>query len=233
MTPIVIPGGEVRPWLRPHTRSERLIAGGRVVLAAVALLAVWVDPAQPARHAAVTYGALAGYLGYALVAAALVARPPVAPPWLSFATQVVDVAASPVLMYLTEGPASPFFVYILFPLLSATLRWHWRGTVWTGVVSPAIFLGWGVGGGRTLPAALLSPDRFLIRAAFLGVMVVLLGALDAHEQALRAQLVRLARGPRSVSLRERVTLLGGDLLVDSSEDGARLEMRVPLDPWLP
>jgi hypothetical protein len=30
-----------------------------------------------------------------------------------------------------EGPASPLYLYFLFSLLCATLRWEWRGTLWS------------------------------------------------------------------------------------------------------
>jgi signal transduction histidine kinase len=183
----------------PHTRSERLIAWGRVVLAVVALVAVWIAPDEPRRPPAVTYAALAAYVAYALAVAVAVARPPAPPPWLPLATQAVDMAASPLLMYLTEGPASPFFLYFLFPLLSATLRWHVRGTALTAGIQLAVFLALGAWVWRTQPSASLDPSRFVIRAAFLGVMAVLLGSLGAHSELLRAPLLRLARGPRSIA----------------------------------
>ena len=37
-----------------HTRSERLVALGRLVLAASSLLAIWLDPAEPAKYAGLT-----------------------------------------------------------------------------------------------------------------------------------------------------------------------------------
>lgn len=193
-------GGDAPSRRTPLTRSERLIAGGRIVLAMVALVAVWIDPDQPRHHVTLTYAALAGYLAYATAVAVLVARPPVAPPWLPLATQAIDIAISPVLMYLTEGPASPFFLYFLFPILSATLRWHLLGTIWTAGISLVVFLGLGAVAWQTLPDESLDPPRFVIRTSFLGVMAALLGALGAHENALRGQLLGLARGTRSLAI---------------------------------
>jgi signal transduction histidine kinase len=184
----------------PQTRSVRLVAWGRVVLAAVALVAVWIDPELPRQHVALTHAALVAYLAYAVVLAVVVGRSPAPPPWLPLATHAIDLLGAPVLMILTEGPNSPFFLYFLFPLLAATLRWQLRGTVWTAGVSLALFLGMGALAWWALPAGSLEADRFLVRAAFLAVMAVLLGALGAHEQALRAQLLHLARGPRSSAL---------------------------------
>ena len=47
-------------------------------------------------------------------------------------------------MCFTEGSRSPFFVYFLFSILCATLRWQWRGTLWTAVGGLAAFIGLGV-----------------------------------------------------------------------------------------
>jgi len=184
----------------PQTRSERLIAGARVALAVVAIVAIRLDPQPLRQHVSLLAGSLLGYLIYALVVAAVVAQRPAPPPWLPLATQALDLATLPVLLYLTEAPASPFYLYLFFPLLSATLRWHLRGTLWTAALLFAVLLALWPWALRTLPAESLEPHRFLIRAAFLLVVALLLGALGAQEQALRKRLLRLARGPRSIAL---------------------------------
>ena len=48
-----------------QSRTERVIAAGRVLLAATALLNVWLDP-PPVEGAAVAFVLLAAYLGYAI-----------------------------------------------------------------------------------------------------------------------------------------------------------------------
>src|SRR5262245_47135169 len=47
-------------------RTERLIAVGRVVLASFSLLAIWLDPSEPAKYATLAYSLLVGYVVYAL-----------------------------------------------------------------------------------------------------------------------------------------------------------------------
>ncbi|MBI3121856.1 MAG: hypothetical protein HYZ03_06215, partial [candidate division NC10 bacterium] len=44
----------------PHSRAERLIATGRVVLAAFSFLAVWLGPSGAASPTPWTYGLLSG-----------------------------------------------------------------------------------------------------------------------------------------------------------------------------
>src|SRR5262245_39225844 len=139
------------PQYLPQVRTERLIATGRVVLASSSLLAIWLDPSQPAKYAAVTYVLMAIYVAYALGLAAPVwgARPPGLR--VQVATHVVDLVAFSLFIFLTEGPpTSPFFVYFIFSILCATLRWGWQATLWTSLFSVAVFLGMGILGGSVL-----------------------------------------------------------------------------------
>src|SRR5215218_4481328 len=43
-------------------------------------------------------------------------------PWHRF-------AVSSALMYLTDGPTSPFYVFFIFISLAGALRWDWRGAI--------------------------------------------------------------------------------------------------------
>lgn len=183
----------------PQRRAERLIATGRMVLAAFFLLAIWLDPSEPSRYARLTYGILAVYLAYSLILGAVTLRRRFTMGHLQIATHGVDLVIFALLMFLTEGPNSPFFVYFVFLLVCATFRWQWRGTLWTAMAALAvvILLAW-------LPSNLLLDqnfelNRFIIRIVYLAVIATLLGYLGAHEQSMRNVLSLLAEWPRSVS----------------------------------
>ena len=62
------------------------------------------------------------------------------PGWWPVATQILDLAAFLVFMYFTAGYSSHFFVYFTFWLVCATLRWQWRGAVWSGAVAITVFM---------------------------------------------------------------------------------------------
>src|SRR5436190_6874778 len=94
-------------------QAERTIAAGRVALGASALLALWLDPADPAHFAQATYTLHLIYVSYALLLAAATWR------WeggtrLPIVTHVVDIVVFSVFQYLTLGPSSPFFMYFMF-----------------------------------------------------------------------------------------------------------------------
>ena len=183
----------------PQGRAEELIATGRMVLSAFFLLAIWLDPSEPSRFARLASGTLAGYLIYSLILAKLTWRRQSTGVYLQLITHAVDLLVFSLLMFFTEGPNSPFFVYFIFLLVCATLRWQWRGTLWTAIAALAIViaLAW-------YPALFLQDqnfelNRFIIRIVYLAVVATLLGYLGAHEQSMRNVLSMLAEWPRSVS----------------------------------
>ena len=186
------------PNYAPRVRAERLIATGRVVLAAFSLLAVWIAPPTPAGHTNATTLLLAAYLGYALVLA-LVA-------WFAYArvlrfgllTHALDLALFSLFVYLTEGPASPFFTYFVFALVAATLRWQSRGALWTAAMAVLAFNAVGLYAAQVIRDPNFELDRFFTRSAYLVVLASLLAALGAHEERRRHELASLAAWPSAV-----------------------------------
>jgi signal transduction histidine kinase len=179
-----------------HSRAERLIAGGRVALAAFSLLALRLDPSEPARYAPIAFTLLIAYVAYALVLFDLLWFIRKFPNWWKLATHILDLAAFLVFMYFTEGPSSPFFMYFTFSLACATLRWQWRGTLWTAVVAIPVFLGMGVYAGEILRDPAFDLNRFIVRSSYLVVVAALLGYLGTYQERLNTERSRLAAWPR-------------------------------------
>jgi signal transduction histidine kinase len=178
-------------------RTERLISAGRVILASFSLLAIWLDPTTPARYAELAYPLLIAYVLYAVVVAFVVwtsQRPLV---WLRLFTHICDLVMFSLFMYFIEGPTTPFFAYFIFAIVCATLRWQWRGTLWTAIVVLAAFLGIGYYASEVLEDPAFEVDRFIIRSVYLAVLAALLGYLGAYESQRRTQLAQLAAWPRT------------------------------------
>jgi signal transduction histidine kinase len=179
----------------PRIRAERLIATSRVVLAVFALLAVWLDPYTPVTHAQETYLLLLAYVSYALVVASIVwlAHGPLVR--LGLVTHVLDLLLFSLLTYLTEGPTSPFFTYFTFAIVAATLRWQWRGALWTSAAALVTFNGIGIFGAEVMNDPAFEENRFVIRSVYLAVMAGLLGYLGAYEERRRREMSELAAWP--------------------------------------
>jgi signal transduction histidine kinase len=216
-----------------QSRAERLIAAGRVVLAAFFLLAIWLDPFEPSRYARITYITLTCYLGYALILVIVIWHTNIPRGCWQIITHALDLTIFVVIIFFTQGPTSPFFVFFVFSLVCATLRWQWRGTLWTAAAAlTAVFaMTW-------FPMDFLrDPDflnRFVTRVVHLAVVAVLLGYLGAHEQKLRSELSELAAWPQTIPA--EITALAQGILEHAA--GTLNAPRVLLtweeaeEPWL-
>lgn len=189
----------IRPDYTPHARAERLIATGRLVLALSSLIAVYLEPSTPAQYQRATYTLLLIYVVYALVSAIIAWRAPVPPARWRLLSHSLDLVLFSVFVYLTEGPASPFFLYFVFSLFCATLRFSWRGILATGAVAMAIYCAMSVVASYTDPG--FEIGRAMIRVAYFGVVAALLVYLGVHQQSLRTELASLAAWPRGLAAR--------------------------------
>ena len=161
-------------------------------MAAFALFATWLDPAGPARLAWAAYSLLSWYLFYAIVLALAAwyadinwARPAVV-------IHAFDLLVFAVFMFLTTVPASPFFVFFVFSLICATLRWQWRGAMYTAAIAISVVIVMAVYPADLLREPEFEMNRFIIRIGYLAVVAALLGYLGAYEQQLRGELSSLA-----------------------------------------
>lgn len=186
----------MNPSYAPRLRPERLIAAGRVVLAVSSLFAIWLDPSEPAKYAGIAYSVLIAYVIYAAVVASLVWGAEALQNRWQVVSHSFDLLFFSLFIYFTEGTASPFTAYFVFALVCATLRWQWRGTLWTAVVSLTTFLGLGIYFSGFLRDPSFDLHGFIIRGVYLTVIAVLLAYLGAHEQQTRHEMSLLAGWPQ-------------------------------------
>lgn len=184
--------------LSRQRRAEYLIAIGRLVLATFSLLAIWLDPSTPGRHAQIAYALLSGYVAYSLLLTALLWRAHTPLGNLPFFTHAFDLFLFTLFMFFTEGPTSPFFAYFVFSLFCATLRWSWRGVLWTAAIAMTTFIGMGIYAGKILENPDFELNRFIIRSVYLAVIASLLGYLGLYEERQRGELSGLAAWPRII-----------------------------------
>src|SRR5688500_9437085 len=120
-------------------RSGRVIAMGRMVLATVFLLALYLDPSQPSQNPDVAYPLLVSYLVWSAGLLVLTWTSW----WLDYRLAAVahlaDIAAFGTLVYFTEGYTSPYYTFFVFLLLSSAIRWSWRETALTAFAVAILF----------------------------------------------------------------------------------------------
>lgn len=160
-------------------QSGRVIALGRIILSSLFLLSIWLDQSQPAQAPAQTYGLLLFYVLFALGVAALTWRNWWLDARLTAPAHLVDMAVFTAIVFSTNGYTSPFFLFFILPLLSATLRWSWRETMLTATALVFLYLTAGllVAGSQTFEL-----QRFIVRSGHLLILSAMLIWFGMHQQ---------------------------------------------------
>jgi signal transduction histidine kinase len=152
--------------------SARVIALGRLLLATLFIGAIWIDVNQPAKAPAETYALLIGYLVFAIVMVAATWNDWWRAANLAGPAHGIDILLFMVVVFLTEGYTSPYFIFFVFLLLTAAIRWGWRETALTAVLVALLYLM------TEFLAATARPDvqlfRFVIRASQLVIVSLIL-----------------------------------------------------------
>src|SRR3954466_1524650 len=125
-------------------QSGRVIALGRVMLAILFLLAVWLDRSEPATPVNKTYMLVFFYAGAALAIAAATWRNWWLDARLAVIMHAVDMAVFTAIVFSTNGSPRPFFLFFVLPLLSAAIRWSWRETTLTATALIVLYLSAGL-----------------------------------------------------------------------------------------
>ncbi len=179
---------------------ELLIAGARTVLASFAVVALYLDRTRAESYETLVWSVAVAYLAYsALIMVAARQRPAVIAR-RGLLCHVLDLAVFCVLTFATDATSSPFFVFFVFALVAAAIRWQRRGTLITAAILLGAFLLLGGYSGGIAKDPDFELDRFVLRSAYLAVVAVLLGYLGDHETRLRARTAEIA------TVKERIRL---------------------------
>ncbi len=180
-------------------RAERLIAVARTVLALFALLTIYVNPDEPVRYAQVSHALFLGYAIYSMVLLAVVWISHAALKPLRLPTQAADLLLYTLFVYLTGSFTSPLSAYLVFSILSATVRWRARGAVLAAAAAILAYVGLGLYVQFVVRDPAFELDRFIFHTVYLAVVAGILTTLGAHEARIRGELARLANWPRPIA----------------------------------
>jgi signal transduction histidine kinase len=212
-------------WLTPRDlttreeqlRAERLLTTARLFLAAISLVAVYLDPSEPSLFPAAAYGLITAYLAFSVVLAVLAALSPSALLAARLGIHVVVIAWAAAITLLTEGPSSPFFVFFVFVILAAATRWGILDTLLTGAVVVFAFMLEALVTSMLLgTAGKHNGVSVLMRSGYLLILTPVVAALAAQERNLRAQRGSLARATAGIksagTLREALHAVADECL---------------------
>jgi len=172
-----------------HHTSGRVIALGRLMLATLYLIAVWLDAELPVYQPSATYGLLVGYILFASAMAVTTWSNWWYDARLAGPAHAVDILIFTLMVLLTDGQTSPYFAFFIFVMLSAAIRWGWRATTLTAILLALMFTITGLL--DLTPAEHMEPDRFVIRAGHLAILSMILIWFGASRQWPRLTLGEL------------------------------------------
>src|SRR5579859_1272879 len=176
---------------------EVVIAYGRLVLSIVSMVAVAFGGSEPSEYTGLVLYALRLYSAYSIAMLFMFARgrQPIKP----MTVHLIDLSVTSALLLVTQGLAGPFTFFFNFILLAASLRWNWRGVVWTAAFPFCLVLG-------STATDWLSDGKFdyltdsVIRGGYLVVVGGLLAYASAHRERERQRLVQIAQWSASSDL---------------------------------
>jgi signal transduction histidine kinase len=172
-------------------RVERIISFARVLVSAIALLAIWLDPPEPARYASITYALASTYVVGSVAALLWLRRRANFVRREALVSHVADVAVAAALTLFTEGPNSPFFTFYVYALLAAAYRWGLYETLFTTAAAAILLLVEavlveGYLGGFALGhiEGALDINRLIMRVVYLWIIGMCVGYLGetAHQR---------------------------------------------------
>lgn len=151
--------------------SAHVVAIARLALAAVFLGATVSDPRLAPISGIMLV--LTAYLCFAALVLLLIWRDWWTDARIAVATHAIDMGFFMVVVLWPEGYASPYFLFFVFLLLSAAIRWGWRATLFTAAVTILLYLAAGLFVARPGGAA-FELQRFIIRSGYLIVLSLIL-----------------------------------------------------------
>src|SRR3989442_11892045 len=132
-------GSPVGPEEPLHT--ERALAIPRLLLAAAALVELFLEPAGSLRAPRIAYALCAVYLAFASGVYISLRRRTIGTARLSIGLHGLDICTAVALTSVSDGLNSPPFVLVLFALLAGAYRWGLRGAVFTGAATAILIAG--------------------------------------------------------------------------------------------
>jgi signal transduction histidine kinase len=171
------------------SRTEKILAFCRLLLAAACFTVVVADPKEPSLGPDLANAVLGAYVAYSALLFVLVRGEWIRQEWLARIALPADIVWIVLVTVVTEGGTSPFFLLHVFVISSVSVRWGFGATVavtmMLAVLHPAVL--WAA-------SALLGPDvlafrhAHLFRPVYLFGLGVLIGYLGEHERKTKRKL---------------------------------------------
>jgi signal transduction histidine kinase len=173
-------------WL---LQKEALIAWLRAGFAVIAILVIQLNPRRVANYPTLSHLALGSFLAYSLLVLYLTRREKPNSRVIGLATTALDLGWVSWIAFATEGSRTPFFVYYMFPIITASFRYGIKGGVSVSLVGAALY---GYIRFNFTWARPLGIDTFVVRSIYLVGLAYIFGFLSEFENRQNRKLLTLS-----------------------------------------
>ena len=184
-------------WL---LQKERVIAWLRAGFAVVALLVIQLNPSPvDDRFPLVSDLSTGFFLVYSVIIVYLTREGKTNTKKIGLATTSIDLACISLIVFSTGGSATPFFVYYLFPIITASSRYGMKGGLVTAFVGVILY---GVIRFGFVWETRRGMDVFIVRSIYLFLLAYIFGFLTEFERKQNRKLLALSKTAGEVATLE-------------------------------
>jgi signal transduction histidine kinase len=183
-------------WL---LQKERVLAWLRLGFSVAALLVIQLNPERIATFPLLSQVSLLLFFIYSLITVAVTRTDKANSKIIGFLTTFLDLVWVSLIVFSTGGSRTPFFVFYLFPVITAGSRYGIRGGLTVAVVGVILYGLIRFSPGTTRP---LGIDTFIIRSIYMLVLAYIFGFISEFEKKQNQKLLALYKTASEVATRE-------------------------------
>ena len=180
-------------------QKEKMLAWVRTGFAVAAILVIQLNPERITRFPLLSQISLFSFLVYSLAVLFLTKKEKIGSGRIGVATTCLDFLWVTLLVFSTGASRTPFFVFYLFPVITASSRWGVRGGLVASLVGVIL---WGLvrfSPGWPNP---LGIDTFIIRSIYLVVLGYIFGFISEFENKQNQRLMALNKTAAEAATQE-------------------------------
>ena len=188
-------------WL---LQREKLLAWLRVAFAIVAVIVIQLNPSRTTRFPTLSVFSLWSFLVYSLLVLELVRRQKIISKKIGIITACLDSVWIFLIVFSTGGTRTPFFFYFSFPVLSASIRWGTKASVFVALIGVTLY---GLVRFSMAAESFETPmgiDTLLVRSIYLIALAYIFGFVSEFEKRQNQKLLALSEtAVKSAAIQER------------------------------
>ena len=183
-------------WL---LQKERVIAWLRAGFAVVAFLVIQLNPLEDDRFPLLSDISVSFFLVYSLIIVYLTREGKTSTKKIGLATTSIDLICISLIVLSTGGSATPFFVYYLFPIITASSRYGIKGGLLAAFVGMICY---GIIRFGFVWETRRGMDIFIVRTIYLFLLAYIFGFLSESERKQNRKLLALSKTAGEVATLE-------------------------------